>query len=326
MTPAGNAQSADRRPFGYGEAAAASSVASSAALSSTALSSVSSPAAASQAGPHPAAPPLALPDWLRRSEDYRPPRDRSSFIGRNLTHLGGMLADVGAAMPLDRSPLDRALCAVSPALRLVGVLAVILCAGLTRNMLFAYVMLAVVLVSLAVRPASLIVALLKPALAVCLLSLAVALPAVFVGQYSAPMRLVVRAFVSVTPVAVLALTVPWNRLIGGLRALGVPNAVVYVCDVTIQFVDVLGRSMVELLEALRLRSVGRDRAKLMSAGRLLGVLFLRAHTQARQMAEAMVCRGFSGRYRVRREPWLTWANGCYAVGVVMMVAFAVYCG
>nr|WP_236023756.1 energy-coupling factor transporter transmembrane component T [Bifidobacterium miconis] len=267
-----------------------------------------------------------MPDWLRTSERYDPPADRSSFIERNLAHIGDVLAQVGAALPLDRSPLDRVLAAVSPSLRLAGVLAAIVCVNVTRNMLFSYVMLAVALALLAARPARLIAAILAPTLAVCLLSLVVALPAVFVGQTDAPVRLVVRAFVAVSLVIALARTVPWNRLIGGLRGLGVPDSVVYVCDVTIQFIDVLGRSMMQLLDALRLRSVGRDARKLKSAGRLLGALFLRANAQARSMAEAMTCRGFDGRYRVRRERWLTWPNAAYALGVAAVIALAAYLG
>ncbi|RSX53647.1 cobalt ABC transporter permease [Bifidobacterium goeldii] len=267
---------------------------------------------------------VVLPAWLRESEQYDPPTDRSSFIERNLGHIGAMLAQIGEPANITHSPLDRALCRVAPSLRLIGVLAAIICVNATRNMLFAYVMLAVVLVALAVRPARLIAAVLQPTLAVCALSFVIALPAVLVGQTDAPVRLVVRAFVAVSLVITLARTVPWNRLIAGLRGLGVPDSVVYVCDVTIQFLDVLGRSMEELLDALRLRSVGRDSRKLMSAGRLVGALFLRANTQARQMAESMMCRGFDGHYRVWCERWLTVPNAVYAVVVAAMIAFAVY--
>lgn len=275
---------------------------------------------------HDASDGAALPAWLGESERYDPPADRSSFIQRNLARLGGVLAQVGAPPPVRRSPLDRAFAAVSPSLRLIGVIAAIIAVNLTRNMLFSYVMLAVTLVMLAVRPGPLIARILAPTLAVCALSLAVALPGVLVGQASAPLRLATRAFVAVSLVVALAATVPWNRLIAGLRGLGVPDAVVYVCDVTIQFIDILGRSMTQLLEALRLRSVGRDTRKLMSAGHLMGALFLRANVQARRMAEAMECRGFDGHYRVRHEPWATWPNALYSLAVAAMVALAVWAG
>ncbi|KAA8818746.1 hypothetical protein CSQ85_07720 [Bifidobacterium rousetti] len=268
----------------------------------------------------------ALPAWLGKSERYEPVDDRSSFIEHNLAHLGGMLEQVGAPLPVTHSPVDRALCAVSPSLRIIGVPAAIVCVNATRNMLFAYVMLAVVLVMLAMRPARMIVAIVKPTLAVCVLSFVLSAPSVLIGQYSAPVRLVVKAFVAVSLVIALARTVPWNRLIAGLKGVGCPDSVIYVCDVTVQFIDILGRSMVSLLDALRLRSVGCDSHKLMSAGRVMGALFLRANTQARQMAEAMTCRGFDGRYRVRRDRLVTVPNAVYVLVIAAMIAFAVYCG
>lgn len=269
-----------------------------------------------------------LPDWLAARESYEPLDDRSSFIEHNLGHIGGALAQIGdpAPVPLASSPVDRLLHPVSPGVRLLGVIALIVCVNATRNMLFSYMMLALVLVMLAVRPARLLKAILAPTLAVCLLSLVVALPAVFVGQTSAPVRLTVRAFISVSLVVSLARTIPWNRLIAGLRGVGCPDALIYICDVTIQFVEVLGRSMVSLLEALKLRSVGRDTTKLTSAGRLMGVLFIRANEQARAMAEAMVCRGFDGTYHVRESPLATWQNGLYALAVAGVIALAVYVG
>ena len=263
---------------------------------------------------------------MLKPEDYDPQADKSSFIEHNLGHFGGVLEQVGSSLPIDASPVDRVLCTVNPGLRLIGVLAMIVCVNVTRNMLFSYIMLAVVLVMMAARPAWLIGRLLSPVLAVCVLSLVVAVPSLLIGQYSAPVRLVVRAFVAVSLVVALARTVPWNRLIAGLHAVGCPDSVIYICDVTIQFIDILGRSMMELLDALKLRSVGRDRTKLTSAGRLMGALFLRANTQARQMAESMVCRGFDGTYHIRHERVLTWRNAVYVVCIAAMVALAVYAG
>ncbi|MCH4189606.1 MAG: energy-coupling factor transporter transmembrane protein EcfT [Bifidobacterium tibiigranuli] len=269
---------------------------------------------------------MTLPAWLREPERYTPPSDRSSFIQRNLGHMGQVLSRVGAGAPISQSPVDRALHMVSPAVRIVGIVAVIIAVNITRNMMFSYAMLAAALVLLAARPAWLMRSILIPALAICAFSLAVSLPGVFVGQYNTPARLAVKAFVTASFVIAFGWTVPWNRLIAGLRGIGCPDSLIYICDVTVQFIDILGRSMMRLLDALQLRSVGRDSRKLMSAGHVLGTLFVHAHAQARRMAEAMACRGFDGSYRIQRERLLTWANGAYSAVIVAMAALAMYLG
>ena len=159
---------------------------------------------------------MTIPAWMRESEDYDPPADKSSFIEHNLGHFGSVLEQVGHALPIESSPVDK----------LLGILAAIVCVNITCNMLFSYIMLAVALLMMATRPARLMRALLGPVLAVCILSLVVAVPSLLIGQYSAPVRLVVRAFVAVSLVIALARTVPWNRLIAGLRAVGYPDSVI----------------------------------------------------------------------------------------------------
>ncbi|WP_140558120.1 energy-coupling factor transporter transmembrane protein EcfT [Bifidobacterium sp. UTCIF-39] len=270
----------------------------------------------------------ALPDWLAESESYEPLGDRSTFIEKNLGSIGTALAEVadGGQPELVSSPVDRLLCRVSPAMRLLGLISVIICVNATRNMTFGYIMLAVVLVALAIRPARLMKTVLFGGLGIAGLSAVIALPSILIGQYEAPARLFIRAFITVSLTIGLARTVPWNRLIAGLRGLHVPNAVVYVCDVTIQFIDILGRSMLLLLDALRLRSVGRDSRKITSAGHIIGMVFLLANRRAKEMGEAMLCRGFEGEYRIAKERMLTAANSVYTCVIALMIAAAVYFG
>ncbi|OXM99666.1 energy-coupling factor transporter transmembrane component T [Bifidobacterium vansinderenii] len=273
-------------------------------------------------------PDGGLPDWLAEPEGYEPADDRSTFIERNLGSIGAMLAAVadGGQPELVAGPVDRLLGHVSTSLRLLGLVLAIVCVNATRNMAFGYVMLAVVLAVLAIRPARLMRTVVFTGLGIAALSSLIALPAVFLGQYSSPMRLFIKAFITVSLTVGLARTVPWNRLIAGLRGLRVPNSVVYICDVTIQFIDILGRSMLALLDSLSLRSVGRDRHKMASAGHVLGAVFLLANRRAREMSEAMLCRGFAGEYRVPRQRWLTAANAAYLVMIAGMCAMAVYFG
>ncbi|PJM72470.1 hypothetical protein CS006_10095 [Bifidobacterium primatium] len=270
----------------------------------------------------------SFPDWLGVSESYEPADDRSTFVEKNLGAFGRALAAVadGGQPGLVDGPIDRALGNVSASLRLLGLMAAIVCVNMTRNMTFDYMVLAVVLAVLAVRPVRLMRTVVFAGLGVAVLSALVALPAIFLGQYGSPMRLFIRAFITVSLTVGLARTVPWNRLIAGLRGLHVPNSVVYVCDVTIQFIDILGRSMLMLLDSLSLRSVGRDRRKMASAGHVLGAVFLLANRRAREMGESMLCRGFEGEYRIPKQRWLTAANAVYAVMIAVMIAMAVYFG
>ena len=240
----------------------------------------------------------SLPDWLGHSETYVPPQDRSSFVERHLEHIAAMLDDIREGSAGKLGIVDRQLARVNPSMRVLGLISLALCVGLSTNMLFVYILTAISLTLLAARPISLLKGILAPTLAVCAFSLLLSIPAMLIGQWQSPVRLTAKAFVTVSFTIALARTLPWNRLIVGLRGLHCPHVLIYVSDMTIQFIAILGVCLTSLLEALHLRSVGRDRTKLTSAGHLLGALFLRTNDHAKQMSEAMTCRGFDGTYRV----------------------------
>jgi cobalt/nickel transport system permease protein len=71
---------------------------------------------------------------------------------------------------------------------------------------------------------------------------------------------------------------------------------IFTLDITIKYIAILGDCCLAVLEALRLRSVGRNHRKGKSASGVLGVTFLKSRQMADDMHQAMVCRGFDGTY------------------------------
>jgi cobalt/nickel transport system permease protein len=64
---------------------------------------------------------------------------------------------------------------------------------------------------------------------------------------------------------------------------------------------VLGEYAMNLLSALKLRSVGKNKAKQRSLSGIAGTLFLRSGHMARTLHQAMECRGFTGSYIFHRR-------------------------
>lgn len=269
-----------------------------------------------------------LPAWLINHESYMPPADHANFIRRNLNEVGGLLSRVqegGGAVP-DGDHLDRALGSVMTSLRLLGLLAVILSVNLTQNMLFSYCVLAISLVMLAMRPAQLMMSILIPSLAAALIVALLSLPGVVVGQVSGLVYLSVRVFITSALTVSLARTIPWNHLLSGFSTLRCPYAVIHLLNMTVHFISILGQALVELLDALSVRSIGRDSKKMNSAGNILGVVFLRAHRHANEMSDAMMCRGFDGVYRTEKSKHAIFPQVAYTSAIVALVLGAVYLG
>lgn len=268
-----------------------------------------------------------LPSWLTQPQNYVALHDKDRFLRRNTLKLASVLSNLklqrGGLLDGDRiSMVDRALGRVDPAFRLFGLILSIVLVSLAVNMLFVYVMLGVLLVMLAVKPADQLADIMKPAFAACLLTAVLMLPAAFLGQPGSLARVACKVFVSVGLAIQLSRTVAYNQLIAAFDAYHIPDMVVFILDIALKYIVLLGDVAINVLESLTLRSVGRNEAKSSSASGVMGVTFLKAHDFAGEMYEAMECRGFTGEYEVPKRRRISPAAIAYLAALAL--EFAVF--
>ena len=181
--------------------------------------------------------------------------------------------------------------------KIVFCLACILLVSLARNALFAYILLAGVLVRAALLPRRALARVAAGSVAAAGLSLILMLPAALIGQPQAALTLSLKALTCTGITLTMALTTPASNLTAALRHFGVPGIVILTVDLTLRSIVRLGETAEEALCALRLRSVGRNRHKGAAMGGVGGVVLLKASRAAQDTHDAMRCRGFDGEYR-----------------------------
>ncbi len=268
-----------------------------------------------------------LPEWLLCGSPYEPSTDRDSSMRRNVLALTRALVTLRAEPdPAERrTGVDRALGGVAPTIRLVGTLVLVACVSLARNLAFAWLMLAILLVLCAVRPAHRIAQIVGPAALAALLAFLVNMPAVLLGQASAPVRMTTKTFVTVGYVAGLAQTLGSDGMVAALRGLGLAPQVATVADLALRDIVVLGEAATSLSEALSLRSVGTNKDKTASAAGVMGAVFVRAQRLATARAEAMELRGYGlGWADARMRRRLRGADVAYVLAMAAVVAAFVY--
>ena len=256
-----------------------------------------------------------LPDWLREKSSYTPSRDRDSFVDKGISSLvkviskaryqGNMSDDLPVYVPL----------------RLFYIFALILMCALSKNALFLYIVLAGVLLRLCTLSARAIARVLKPVFAACAFSVLILLPSVFLGSPRTLVNVTLKVFISVSLMGILSCTQRWGRIIGSLKKYHIPDIFIFTLDTAIRFIVILGDEALSMLGALKIRSIGKNRAKSNSMTGVLGVLFLKSQRFSQQMSMAMECRGFSGSYgadnkhRVSKYDLLGVVMLCAAIGV-----------
>ena len=234
-----------------------------------------------------------IPDWLKTEERIAPPRDGGAFALRTLKALGGVLA----RLRVQRGREGRL--RVPVLVRLLLLLALILTLSLARHPLLLLAITALVLGYVSTLSARELASVLRPALGGAALALLLLLPALLLRPAGRLNNLLLagKVFLSVTMVNCFNRRTQWNELTAALRRLHVPGVFVFILDLTLKYIVLLGGLLVDLLTARELRAVGRDRHKYRSVGGMLGLTFLRSVQLSRETWEAMCCRCFTEDYR-----------------------------
>ena len=234
-----------------------------------------------------------LPPWLALSENYVPPKDASPYIGKTLFQLLNRLDKL-------RQPLQKEKLPVSPVFKVLYILLLILCISLSTHLIFPLIVGTAILLYLAAQPGRDILTLLKKGFLAGGLTFVVTAPAIWLGHPQSCLILSGKTILTVLLVAILSHSTPWNRITAALTMLHVPALFIMTLDLTIQYITILGNLALQLLQALQLRSVGRNNAKYQSLSGVLGITFLKSREWSEGTYQARVCRGFSGSYHIPR--------------------------
>ncbi len=240
---------------------------------------------------------VQTPVWLLREDVGKVPTDGDAFLRRSYDALGFVLNKAKRAPERSRGKFD-----LSTRVKLALTLIVVFCASAARNFVFVEIVGVAELALIATFDAKKIVRILTAPIQACLISAAILAPAIFWGQTRAFCVVPWKTLVSTVALALLAYSTNWNRFTCAFKSFGAPDALVFVFDLTLKYVVVLSDICLDSLDALRLRSVGRDRHKAKTLGGVVGVALLRAQKTAQEQFDAMTCRCFSGKYSRFRTP------------------------
>ncbi len=187
------------------------------------------------------------------------------------------------------------------ALRVSSVVLAALLLSLSRGLSFVAVYGTIFLAILATRKAATIVGVLKSAGVAGFLSLAILLPSMVLGNALNGALICAKTLCTVASVALLASETRADRLFEALTLFRIPASVVLILDISLRYIVLLGEYTLNLLFAIKVRSVGQNRRKRATLSGAAGTLFLRSMEASRELHQAMECRGFSGTYAAGRR-------------------------
>ena len=241
---------------------------------------------------------LKLPEWVLKEEDYKPDRDRDHFITRSLLRIMQILRALRYQSKRKKLTKVSAVGAFSFVLVLV-----ILCAS-AHTLNFLLCVLALELVLMCLLDGRTIQQLLQNSIMMSIFSALFVLPAYLLGNYAIIILLPFKTFLTVTALGLLTTFFRWHQITEALKFFRLPAVVIFVLDTTLRYIVLLGEISKDMLVALKLRSVGRNRNKKQSISGIVGVVFLKSREMSEEMYQAMCCRCFTGEYLNRSKSLL----------------------
>lgn len=231
---------------------------------------------------------------MKETNIYEPEKDSDGFLTKSILKLMSVLGRMRAVPSYSKGD-------GSAALDLVFTVLSITLVSMSKNMMFTYFFLAGVLVRMIFLPDRALKRVVKGAVTAAVFTALILIPAALMGSYHTLPVVTIKVFVSVSLVNLLAATTPFNRITEGLRFFHVPDLFIFTLDITLKYIVMLGDLSVNMLQAVKLRSVGKNRTKSKAFSGVLGVTFLKAKEMAGEMLGAMECRGFTGEYERKKR-------------------------
>jgi cobalt/nickel transport system permease protein len=210
--------------------------------------------------------------------------------------------------------------AAHPSLRLLSSFVLILLVSLSKSIYFLAVVGTYELVAMCLMSGPKIAKVLKTSLVAALFAFVIFLPSALWGNWPGVLALATKVLLSVAAAALVSATSPWSDISRALSSIRVPDLFILVLDLAIKYISLLGGLVLDMLYALKLRSVGRNRDKTASLSGVAGTVFLKSKEAADEMYAAMECRGFSGTYRVAARGRLSAGDYAFIVANALILS------
>lgn len=234
-----------------------------------------------------------MADWLFKEDNFVPPKDKDKFIDKSIFSVLKVLSNVKKENFIGN---NNKLELLNPIVKLLFTIIIVIFISLSRNIRFITLIGLTNLILIFFMNYKNIKQIILFSLIIPLFTLIMLLPSIAIGNINNSVLLVFKVFISIITVNILSFNTKWTELTKALKLFLIPDIFILVFEITLRYIYILGEAAIDMLYALRLRTVGSNNNKYKSMSGIMGSLFLKSKDMSVEMYSAMECRGFTGEY------------------------------
>lgn len=261
-----------------------------------------------------------IPQWLSVNDNYVPKEEKSSYIEKSIFSLIKTLSIIRQDKYKDK---DKLIYLLNPTLKVLSNIIIIICISISRSQIYLSIVEVFTLTSLLLMEKKMIKRILVKSLIFPLITLAALIPSMLYGNIYNSLLLFQKIVVTILLVNLLSHTTKWSEVTKSLKLMFVPDIFIWIMDITIKYIVLLGEHSIDLLYALKLRSVGKASSKYNYLTGIMGNLFIKSYKMSEEMFQAMECRGFVGEYATKVNLKFIKLDYLYFVVVVILTGLAI---
>lgn len=230
---------------------------------------------------------MNLPDWMFVQNEYVPQKDKDGFLTKTILNFLRLFRHFHVEK-------NEYVTQIRAGFRTILVIGLIILSAISKNMFFCGCVAAGFLLFLSFVKIEVIKRVLSTAFAAAFFTMLIMLPSFLLYKSIAFVTISIKVFISTGMLSLFALITPWNKITSALSFIRIPSFIIFILDLTIHYILILGNIAYEMLFALNLRSVGKNKSKEKSFSGILGTVFLKSITYAEETQQAMECRLYNG--------------------------------
>lgn len=237
-----------------------------------------------------------MPEWLLKKDDYIPSKEKNTFINKSILSILKMLTKFKYNAKHKSSRFG-----INTITKFISAIILIILVALSRNFGFILMVDVYLLLIISMLKAEEIVHIIKLAVVITIFTSIIIMPSLFMGNINNSILIVIKTLTTVTVVNITSAITQWNDITKTLKLFFIPDIFILVLDITIKYIVIFGEFSLNMLYALKLRSVGKNKNKTTSLSGIIGTMFIKSKEMAEEMYGAMECRGFTGEYKLHSK-------------------------
>jgi len=260
-----------------------------------------------------------VPEWLSAKDNYIPKEEKNLYIEKSIFSLIKIISIIR-----QNKNQDKLIYSINPTLKVVSVILMILCVSISRSFIYIFIIDIYVLINLFLMEKKSRKRLLLKSFIFPLVTLIALIPSMFYGNINNSLLIFQKLIITILLMNLLSHNTKWSEISKSLKLLFIPDIFIWIMDITIRYIVLLGEHSINLLFALKLRSIGITSNKYNSLTGIMGNLFIKSYKMSEEMFHAMECRGFVGEYTTKVNLKLKKMDYVYLAINILLVSLFIY--